>query len=62
MRLTFGNLTAIDKDGGPWFVGKEVAEKLGYSNAREAVRTHCKKAKDLGAGFAPLSHQAKMGF
>ena len=27
-------------DGEPWFVGKDVAESLGYSNASKAVMTH----------------------
>ncbi len=26
--------------GEPWFVGKDVAEALGYSNAQKAVRNH----------------------
>lgn len=27
-------------DGNPWFVGKDVAECLGYSNARDAFSNH----------------------
>ena len=27
-------------DGQPWFVGKDVAEALGYSNIKKAVRMH----------------------
>ena len=27
----------IEKDGEPWFVGKDVADILGYSNARDAL-------------------------
>lgn len=27
-------------DGNPWFVGKDVAECLGYSKARNAISTH----------------------
>ena len=27
-------------DGEPWFVGKDVAEALGYSNSRDALATH----------------------
>ena len=29
-------------DGEPWFVGKDVAEVLGYADANKAVRDHCK--------------------
>ena len=27
-------------DGQPWFVGKDVAEALGYTNPQKAVRDH----------------------
>lgn len=30
----------IDKNGEPWFVGKDVAEILGYSDTAQAVRKH----------------------
>lgn len=36
----FGNLRCIEKDGEPWFVGKDVAAALGYSNASKAVSVH----------------------
>ena len=36
----FGQIRAIEKDGEPWFVGKDVAEILGYANASKAVLTH----------------------
>ena len=39
--------TVVGSDGNPWFVGKDVAEALGYSNTRDAIRTHCKKANDF---------------
>ncbi len=29
-----------DEKGEPWFVGKDVAEALGYSNTRDALRKH----------------------
>ena len=35
----FGEIRAIRKDGQPWFVGKDVAEKLGYKNTRDAFIT-----------------------
>lgn len=31
---------AIEKNGEPWFVGKDVAEILGYSNPRDALAKH----------------------
>ena len=36
----FGQIRAIEKDGEPWFVGKDVAEILGYANASKSVLTH----------------------
>ena len=30
----------IEKNGEPWFVGKDVAEILGYSDTAQAVRKH----------------------
>lgn len=37
----FGNLTVIQKeDNELWFIGKEVAEKLGYKNVRDAIYKH----------------------
>lgn len=36
----FGNLRCIEIDGEPWFVGKDVATALGYSNTRDALNRH----------------------
>ena len=36
----FGNIRTMERDGAPWFVGKDVAEALGYSKSRDAVSTH----------------------
>ena len=36
----FGELRTVTIDGEPWFVGKDVATALGYTNPREAVRNH----------------------
>lgn len=38
----FGSVRAVERDGQPWFVAKDVAERLGYSNPQKAVRDHCK--------------------
>lgn len=34
-------------DGGPWFIAADVATCLGYSDAAQAVRDNCKRAKSL---------------
>lgn len=36
----FGEIRTIIENGEPWFVGKDVAEILGYSNPRKAVIDH----------------------
>lgn len=36
----FGKIRAIEMDGEPWFVGKDVASALGYSNPRDALARH----------------------
>lgn len=36
----FGALRTIERDGEIWFVGKEVAEMLGYERARDAISAH----------------------
>lgn len=36
----FGDIRAVEVDGEPWFVGKDMAVALGYKNPQEAIRTH----------------------
>lgn len=36
----FGEIRALELDGQPWFVGKDVAQALGYSNTRDALERH----------------------
>lgn len=36
----FGEIRAVDLNGEPWFVGKDVAERLGYANPNEALTDH----------------------
>ena len=36
----FGNLTTITISDDVWFIGKEVAEKLGYANTKDALKKH----------------------
>lgn len=36
----FGEIRTIEKNGEPWFVGKDVAAALGYSNTRDALDRH----------------------
>lgn len=36
----FGQVRVITKDGEPWFVAKDIANILGYSNSRKAIYDH----------------------
>lgn len=38
----FGQVRTIEIEGKPYFVGKDVANALGYSNPRDAISRHCK--------------------
>lgn len=39
----FGKMRVIMKENEPWFVGKDVAEALGYSNTRDALAQHVRE-------------------
>ena len=43
------NLTVIynSEDDSYWFIGKEVASALGYTNTRQAIISHCKGSQDF---------------
>ena len=36
----FGQVRVIEIDGQPWFIGRDVAEILGYKNSRQALATN----------------------
>lgn len=36
----FGSVRTINKDGEPWFIGKDIALILGYCNPRDALSKH----------------------
>ena len=36
----FGEIRTLTIDGEPWFVGKDVAERLGYQNSSKALTDH----------------------
>lgn len=38
--LTFGEIRVINKNGEAWFIGKDVAEKLGYKDSFGALKKH----------------------
>lgn len=36
----FGSIRAVELNGEPWLVGKDVADVLGYGNYRQALKTN----------------------
>lgn len=55
----FGNIRAFDIEGQPWFVGKDVAEALGYANSGKAVMVHVDD-DDKMMEMIPHSQNGKM--
>ena len=48
------SMRVIDRDGEPWFVGKDVATVLGYTNPLKAVRDHVdEEDKGVNDSFTP---------
>ena len=45
----FGRIRTIAINGEPWFVGKDVAERLGYSKPRNAIAAHVDEEDKKGA-------------
>ena len=38
--LEFGEIKVLEQNGEFWFVGKEIAKVLGFTNPRDAIKTH----------------------
>ncbi len=54
----FGSIRTISIDNQPWFVGKDVAECLGYSNPAKAIRDHVEtEDKGVNEMFTPGGKQ-----
>ena len=48
----FGAIRTIERNGEPWFVGKDVAVALGYKDTVNALKSHV-DAEDKGGGKSP---------
>lgn len=44
---TFGDVRVTDNNGEPWFIAKDIAERLGYLDTADAIRRHCKKSNKI---------------
>lgn len=54
----FGRIRAFNVNGNPWFVGRDVAERLGYSNPQKAIRDHVDdEDKGVNEMFTPGGKQ-----
>lgn len=54
----FGPIRVMQIDGNPWFVGKDVAESLAYTNPHKAIRDHVdEEDKGLNESFTPGGKQ-----
>lgn len=47
----FGSIRTVEVNGEPWFVGKDVAEILGYEKPTDAVR---KRVDDEDRGISKM--------
>lgn len=57
----FGSVRIVMREGDPWFVAKDIAERLGYSNSRKAVADHCKNPCAAGSND-PLHLANSIGY
>ncbi len=60
--LEFGQVRVAEIDGEPWFVGKDIAEILGYENATKAIRDHVdEEDRRIGVQNVTLSVEDTLG-
>lgn len=56
----FGRMRTIEIDGEPWFVGKDVAEALGYRDTSDALKKHVDADDKLTRRFADSGQAREM--
>lgn len=63
--FNFENLSIraiVNERGEPWFIGKDVAGALGYTNPQKAVRDHCKAPMAIGVNESFTPSQDLLSF
>ena len=55
----FGKFHVVVEKGEPWFIGKEVAEALGYADYRDAIKKHVDSEDRLLLKKAQLSNRGE---
>lgn len=56
----FGQVRIVQQNGEPWFIGKDVAEILGYSNTKDAIAKHVDDEDKLGSQIATSGQNRNM--
>lgn len=56
----FGQIRTIQQNGEPWFVGKDVAEILGYKDTSDAMKKHVDVEDKLTRRFADSGQNREM--
>ena len=56
----FGKVRVIEKNGQPWFIGKDVAEILGYEAERNAIKHHVDSDDKLTHQISASGQNRKM--
>lgn len=56
----FGTVRTVTIDNEPWFVGKDVAEALGYERTADAIRQHVEEEDKLTRCFADSGQNRQM--
>lgn len=56
----FGSVRVVMIDGEPWFVGKDVATALGYSNQRDALKRHVDDEDKQGSRITTHGSEATL--
>ena len=57
---TFGQVRTVEIDNEPWFVGKDVAEALGYRDTSDALKKHVDADDKLTRRFADSGQAREM--
>lgn len=56
----FGEIRTVEVDGEPWFVGKDVAIALGYSDTSDAIKRHVDEDDKLTRCFTDSGQSRQM--
>ena len=58
----FGQVRTVERQGEPWFVGKDVATALGYTNTADAIQKHVDEEDKLTSQIAMAGQRRNVVF